>query len=197
MRDDGNSAATSTGKVTMRLKRNFLTLAIAGAFALPFAAHAQSSTASLSEDDFSRLDADRDGTISRSEWRQGAARMAQQQGQQGQQPQRQAQQQGAAGQWVVVTITPVEQRIMDNQRRESLFRALDANGDGTIAAQEAGLNVQLLNAFAKLDQNNDGRIERQEFASVHVQDGSQQAQSSQGSGSASSGATAGSSGRSQ
>lgn len=173
----------------MRLKRNLLTLAIAGAFAAPFAAHAQSSTASLSEDDFSRLDADRDGTISRSEWRQGTARMAQQQAQQGE---RQALQQGAAGQWVVVTITPVEQRMMDNQRRESLFRALDANGDGSISAQEAGLNVQLLNAFAKLDQNNDGRIERQEFASVHVQDGSQQAQSgSQGSDSASAGGTSG------
>jgi hypothetical protein len=86
----------------------------------------------------------------------------------------------AQGELVVITITPVEQRVMDEQRRESLFRALDANGDGRISMAESGVNTQLLNAFQKLDRNADRSIERAEFARVHVDDGSRSAQRASG-----------------
>lgn len=166
----------------MQLRSSILRLAIAGAFAAPLTALGQGSTGSLSEEDFRKFDADRDGVISRSEWNQ-VRQAARQQGQAGQpqglagQQQRSQQAQGSGsqqaqqgdGQWVVVTVTPVEQKIMDEQRRESLFRALDANGNGMISAAEAGLNVQLLGAFTQLDNNRNGMIERQEFANVHVQ----------------------------
>lgn len=181
----------------MKSRTRILKFAVAGAFLAPLTAFGQGA-GTLGEEDFRKFDANRDGVISRSEWsevRAAASRQGAQQQSQGgkqQQGQKQAQQEGQPdGQWVVVTITPVEQRIMDNQRRESLFRALDGNGDGTISAQEAGLNVQLLNAFADLDQNRDGIIERQEFAKVHVQDGSQQAQgAAQGQGQAAAGGSA-------
>jgi hypothetical protein len=84
--------------------------------------------------------------------------------------------QGAAqGELVVITITPVVQRVMDEQRRESLFRAIDANGDGRVSMAEAGVNTQLVNAFNNLDRDGNRSIERQEFARVHVDDGSKQA----------------------
>ena len=194
----------------MQIRSSILRLAIAGAFAAPLTALGQGSTGSLSEEDFRKYDADRDGVISRSEWNQ-VRQAAQQQGQPGQRQTRAGQQQGQSGQqqrsqqaqgagsqqgqrgdgqWVVVTVTPVEQKIMDEQRRESLFRALDANGNGMISATEAGLNVQLLGAFTELDRNRNGMIERQEFASVQVQQ--DQGAAAGGTGS-SSGASSGSS----
>lgn len=81
----------------------------------------------------------------------------------------------AQGELVVITITPVEQRVMDAQRRESLFRAIDANGDGQVSMAEAGVNTQLVNAFNNLDRNGNRSIDRQEFTRVHVDDGSPQA----------------------
>jgi Ca2+-binding EF-hand superfamily protein len=68
-------------------------------------------------------------------------------------------------------------RVMDDQRRESAFRALDANADGQVSMAEAGVNTQLLNAFQRLDRDRDGTIDRPEFARVHVNDGSQAAAS--------------------
>jgi hypothetical protein len=82
-----------------------------------------------------------------------------------------AQPQPGQPEWVVVTITPVEQRVMDEQRREALFRALDANGDGQVSMAEAGVNTQLLSAFQRLDRDSNRSIDRQEFARVHVNDG--------------------------
>jgi hypothetical protein len=84
-------------------------------------------------------------------------------------------QSAAQGELVVITVTPLVQRVMDEQRRESLFRALDANGDGQVSLAESGVNMQLLNAFRKLDANGNRSIDRQEFARVHVDDGSTQA----------------------
>lgn len=178
----------------MKPKSRMVALTVAGALALPLTALAQGGgQGSLSADDFSQFDRDGDGTIDRNEWRQVRRQQMQQQrmqqsgqyqqgGQQARQDGRQAQaQQQGQNRWVVVTITPVEQRIMDEQRRESLFRAIDANADGVISAQEAGLNVQLMQAFNQLDRNGNAAIDRQEFTSVHVQDsGQQQAQSGQG-----------------
>jgi Ca2+-binding EF-hand superfamily protein len=160
--------------------KTILALGVAAAAAVPLGAFAQANQGA--GDAFSRYDRDGDGTISRSEWRQSPMPM-------GNQQQSQQVQQGDP-QWVVVSITPVEERIMQEQRRESLFRALDANGNGAISAAEAGLNVQLLNAFAQLDRNNNSVIDRQEFASVHVQEQRQQQATSQQQNSAAVGGTA-------
>jgi hypothetical protein len=90
--------------------------------------------------------------------------------------QRSAQAQPAQPDLVVITVTPLEQRTMDAQRRESLFRAIDANGDGQVSMAEAGVNTELLQAFRQLDRNGDNSIQREEFARVHVDDGSSASQ---------------------
>ncbi len=72
---------------------------------------------------------------------------------------------------VVVTITPLAQPMMnERQRQESTFRALDSSGDGEVSMAEAGVNTPLLNAFQSLDRDGNRIIDRQEFASVHVDD---------------------------
>lgn len=81
-------------------------------------------------------------------------------------------QQTAQPDLVVITVTPVDARTMDLQRRESMFRTMDSNADGQVSMAEAGVNAQLVNAFKKLDRNSDGSLDRQEFARVHVDDGS-------------------------
>lgn len=137
----------------MRRKVTLMKLALATAFAAPVAACAQA----------------------------GGSQSGQSSSGPSTQPSVQAQRaQPAQPEWVVLTITPVEQRVMNEQRRESLFRALDANGDGQISMAEAGVNTQLLNAFQKLDRNSNRALDRQEFARVHVDDGSRSAQASSG-----------------
>jgi hypothetical protein len=79
---------------------------------------------------------------------------------------------------VVISIGPVAQPMSDSQRRESTFRALDANSDGEVTMAEAGVNTSLLNAFQKLDHDGNRTIDRQEFARAHVDDGSSSAQAS-------------------
>jgi hypothetical protein len=98
-----------------------------------------------------------------------------------------AQSPAAPSDLVVITITPLG---TEKQRRESAFRAIDANGDGEVNMAEAGVNTRLLQAFNQLDRNGNKLIDRQEFARVHVDDGSKSAQASRGeSSSAASGAT--------
>jgi hypothetical protein len=77
---------------------------------------------------------------------------------------------------VLITISPA---MNERQRSESNFRALDTNSDGEISMSEAGVNTELLNAFRKVDRNSNRSIDRQEFARVHVDDGSPQQSSSQ------------------
>lgn len=157
----------------MKLKSTILTAAVAGALAVPFAAQAQSQSGSWGSTQFNRLDANGDGFLSRGEWERYGTQSSAGQGQRSAEA-------GMSGSpdLVVITMTPVEQRTMSEQRREAMFRAIDANGDGTISQAEAGLNTQLMTAFAKLDRNANGRIERQEFTRVHVDDGSRSSQAS-------------------
>lgn len=83
---------------------------------------------------------------------------------------------------VVVTITPLAQPMMnERQRQESTFRALDSSGDGEVSMAEAGVNTRLLNAFQRVDRDGNRIIDRQEFASVHVDDGQKSASSKSGS----------------
>lgn len=155
----------------MRLRTKWICMAVAGAFAWPLAASAQQNTSQ----EFAAMDRDGNGYVSIQEWNQREAGGTQAQGERS----------GAAAgatqpEWVVITLTPVERQLMDEQRRESTFRALDTNANGAISPAEAGLNTSLLHAFSQLDRNNDGMIERQEFARVHVDDGSGSQQSSGG-----------------
>lgn len=80
---------------------------------------------------------------------------------------------------VVITVAPA---MSARQRAEATFRTLDTNGDGEISMAEAGVNTQLLTAFQKLDRNSNRTIDRNEFASVRVDDGGSQASSSAASG---------------
>jgi Ca2+-binding EF-hand superfamily protein len=155
----------------MKLRMKWIGMAVAGAFAWPLAASAQQG----GTQEFAAMDRDGNGFVSMQEWNQARAGGTQDQG-------RQASAASGATQpeWVVITLTPVERQLMDEQRRESTFRAIDTNSNGAISPAEAGLNTSLLHAFSQLDRNNDGMIERQEFARVHVDDGSGSQQSGGG-----------------
>ena len=151
--------------------------AVAGALASPAVlAEGAGAATQLRSSDFNRFDSDRDGQVSRSEWnRAGAAAASGSSAASGASAARGS---AAAPGLVIVTVTPVETRMMGEQRREALFRAVDANGDGAISQAEAGINTELVGAFRTLDGDGNGRIERQEFARVHVDDGSQAGQAS-------------------
>lgn len=166
----------------MTLTLRALTLAVAGT--LPFAAAAAQQAGSPQDPQsaqkkeqpaaqgtqgrsFQSLDTNRDGQVSQREWNQAN-------------PGEDMADQGAAGGVVVLTITPAQRRVMDEQRRESMFRQLDANGNGTLSPSEAGLDVRLMGAFAALDEDENAKIDRQEFNRVHVDDGSSREQQASG-----------------
>ena len=89
----------------MRFKHSLVALGVAGALGLALPAAAQSNAGALSEDDFSALDTNNDGAISRSEWRQSSKTGPAYGGQQGasggasagQRQQQQGQEQGSHG----------------------------------------------------------------------------------------------------
>lgn len=155
----------------MTLKRCLAFSTVALAFAAP-AAYAQNWIY------FDSADTNHDGVVSRSEWDQ-AARQHSQNGTPTFAPPASARSSRSAAsglgpdELVVVTITPLQAQMMNEQRRESLFRSLDANGDGAISAAEAAANPELVSSFARLDRNGDGRLDRQEFARVQVNDTNQ------------------------
>jgi hypothetical protein len=135
-----------------------MTLAISAAFAAPLAAHAMPG-----DSGFSRLDDNGDGYISRTEW----SGTGQADPMSGGQPSRGAGgQQAATPDLVVVAITPLAPPNAD-QRRESIFRSLDADSNGFVSRAEASSNGELNPHFARLDGNDDGRLTRTEFNRVH------------------------------
>jgi len=166
----------------MQVKRITFAVALAGAFAAfpAFAGGgAQGASQGSTGDRFQSMDTDRNGYISQREWmgagqKASTASQAQQSG--SQQAASSQQQTGGETGIVVITLTPVQSGLMQRQQRESMFRQLDSDADGAITLGEAGVNTQLLQAFAQLDRDGDAVIERQEFASVHMQDGSSSSQ---------------------
>lgn len=154
----------------MRLKSTMIAIAIA--FALPLGAFAQSGPDKSMV--FKRLDTDGNGFVSLEEWNRGTdIGVGDNPRSKGNQGPGSSASGGAASAdaWVIITAVPVEQEIMERQRRESLFRKLDQNADGVITAAEAGMNVELVNAFASLDDDRNAVIDRREFNRVHVEEG--------------------------
>jgi hypothetical protein len=81
----------------------------------------------------------------------------------------QAQQPPAAA--VVITVAPVDPQTAAAQRRESVFRTLDVNGDGFISREEASRAGVVQDGFASIDSNNDSRIDRAEFVRIQIVEG--------------------------
>lgn len=142
-------------------------LAVAGAFAVPFSAAAETVLPQ-----YPQANDQGSNVITEDRAQQPAPYYEQSQ----------SAQQSPSPDLVVVTITPLTQPVMnERQRRESTFRALDSNGDGEVSMAEAGVNTQLLNSFQRVDRDGNRIIDRQEFARVHVDDGQKSASSGSGS----------------
>ena len=77
---------------------------------------------------------------------------------------------GPAGERVVIRVQPIDPATFERQRREALFRALDNDTDGRISMDEAKMNRQFVEAFARLDRDGSGGVDRQEFERVQLED---------------------------
>ena len=76
----------------------------------------------------------------------------------------------ADGERVVIRVQPIDAATFERQRREALFRSLDNDTDGRISLNEAKVNRQFVDAFARLDRDGNGGIDRQEFERVQLED---------------------------
>lgn len=76
----------------------------------------------------------------------------------------------ADGERVVIRVQPIDPATFERQRREALFRALDNDTDGRISMNEAKVNSQFVEAFARLDRDGSGGVDRQEFERVQLED---------------------------